>query len=89
MAANAGQFRHAQPPSKVVHFRNLPWGCLEAELIDLCKPFGNILNTKLNVGANHNQAFVEFVGAIFRSTRNSLLFLVLFGHTTSSFPPFS
>ncbi|GFY84900.1 polypyrimidine tract-binding protein 1 [Actinidia rufa] len=54
------QFRYTQTPSKVLHLRNLPWECVEEELIELCKPFGKIVNTKCNVGANHNQAFVEF-----------------------------
>ncbi|KAL8475709.1 hypothetical protein ACS0TY_028391 [Phlomoides rotata] len=55
------QFRYTQTPSKVLHLRNLPWECIEEELIELCKPFGKIVNTKCNVGANRNQAFVEFV----------------------------
>ncbi|KAK7295384.1 hypothetical protein RJT34_18291 [Clitoria ternatea] len=55
------QFRYTQTPSKVLHLRNLPWECSEEELIELCKPFGKIVNTKCNVGANRNQAFVEFV----------------------------
>ncbi|KAL6520399.1 hypothetical protein OROMI_032579 [Orobanche minor] len=55
------QFRYTQTPSKVLHLRNLPWECNEEELIELCKPFGKIVNTKCNVGANRNQAFVEFV----------------------------
>ncbi|KAJ7000846.1 hypothetical protein NC653_011334 [Populus alba x Populus x berolinensis] len=55
------QFRYTQTPSKVLHLRNLPWECTEEELIELCKPFGRIVNTKCNVGANRNQAFVEFV----------------------------
>lgn len=55
------QFRYTQTPSKVLHLRNLPWECTEEELIDLCRPFGKIVNTKCNVGANRNQAFVEFV----------------------------
>jgi polypyrimidine tract-binding protein 2 len=54
------QFRYTQPPSRVLHMRNLPWECSEEELIELCKPFGKVVNTKVNVGANHNQAFVEF-----------------------------
>ncbi|CAH9139298.1 unnamed protein product [Cuscuta epithymum] len=54
------QFRYTQTPSKVLHLRNLPWECVEEELIELCKPFGKIVNTKLNVGSNRNQAFVEF-----------------------------
>lgn len=54
------QFRYTQTPSKVLHLRNLPWECAEEELIELCRPFGKIVNTKCNVGANRNQAFVEF-----------------------------
>ncbi|CAI0388443.1 unnamed protein product [Linum tenue] len=54
------QFRYTQTPSKVLHLRNLPWECSEEELVELCKPFGKIVNTKINVGANRNQAFVEF-----------------------------
>lgn len=62
MASIAGQpqFRYTQPPSKVLHLRNLPWECTEEELIEIGKPFGKIVNTKVNVGANRNQAFVEF-----------------------------
>ncbi|GLJ48590.1 hypothetical protein SUGI_1025060 [Cryptomeria japonica] len=41
--------------------RNLSWEFMEEELVELCKPFGKIVTTKCNVGANHNQAFVEFV----------------------------
>ncbi|KAL3624022.1 hypothetical protein CASFOL_032838 [Castilleja foliolosa] len=54
------QFRYTQTPSKVLHLRNLPWECSEEELVELCKPFGQIVNTKCNVGANRNQAFVEY-----------------------------
>uniref|UniRef100_A0A2P2LWF6 Polypyrimidine tract binding protein n=3 Tax=Rhizophora mucronata TaxID=61149 RepID=A0A2P2LWF6_RHIMU len=54
------QFRLTQPPSKVLHLRNLPWECTEEELIELGKPFGKVVNTKCNVGANKNQAFIEF-----------------------------
>ncbi|XP_039123914.1 polypyrimidine tract-binding protein homolog 1-like isoform X1 [Dioscorea cayenensis subsp. rotundata] len=54
------QFRYTQTPSKVLHLRNLPWECAEEELVELCKPFGRIVNTMCNVGANRNQAFVEF-----------------------------
>ncbi|XP_010693257.1 polypyrimidine tract-binding protein homolog 1 isoform X2 [Beta vulgaris subsp. vulgaris] len=54
------QFRYTQTPSKVLHLRNLPWECSEEELVELCKPFGKIVNTKCNVGANRNQAFVEY-----------------------------
>ncbi|KAH7652531.1 polypyrimidine tract-binding protein 2 [Dioscorea alata] len=59
--ASQPQFRYTQMPSKVLHLRNLPWECTEEELVELCKPFGKVVNTKCNVGANHNQAFVEFV----------------------------
>ncbi|GJX41156.1 polypyrimidine tract-binding protein homolog 1 isoform X1 [Tanacetum coccineum] len=63
MSTSGGQsqFRYTQTPSKVIHLRNLPWECTEDELVQVCKPFGNIVNTKCNVGANRNQAFVEFV----------------------------
>ncbi|RZS01959.1 hypothetical protein BHM03_00031921 [Ensete ventricosum] len=63
MSSSSGQplFRYTQTPSKVLHLRNLPWECMEEELIELGKPFGKIVNTKCNVGANRNQAFVEFV----------------------------
>ncbi|KAE8662168.1 Polypyrimidine tract-binding protein-like protein 2 [Hibiscus syriacus] len=54
------QFRYTQSPSKVLHLRNLPWECTEEELIELGKPFGRVVNTKCNVGANRNQAFIEF-----------------------------
>ncbi|CAJ2676083.1 unnamed protein product [Trifolium pratense] len=54
------QFRYTQPPSKVLHLRNLPWECTEEELIELGKPFGHVVNTKRNVGSNRNQAFIEF-----------------------------
>ncbi|XVE64343.1 hypothetical protein DITRI_Ditri07aG0094000 [Diplodiscus trichospermus] len=54
------QFRYTQLPSKVLHLRNLPWECTEEELIELGKPFGKVVNTKCNVGANRNQAFIEF-----------------------------
>lgn len=57
------QFRYTQTPSKVLHLRNLPWECTEEELIELGKPFGKVVNTKCNVGANRNQAFIEFVSA--------------------------
>ncbi|XP_057447637.1 polypyrimidine tract-binding protein homolog 1-like isoform X2 [Lotus japonicus] len=59
-ASTAQQFRYNQTPSKVLHFRNLPWECTEDELVQLCCPFGQVMNTKCNVGANKNQAFVEF-----------------------------
>lgn len=62
--ASQPQFRYTQMPSKVLHLRNLPWECTEEELVELCKPFGKVVNTKCNVGANHNQAFVEFVSFI-------------------------
>ena len=60
-SGSATQFRYTQTPSKVLHLRNLPWECAEEELVELCKPFGRIVNTKSGVGANRNQAFVEFV----------------------------
>lgn len=77
MASSAGgqpQFRYAHPPSKVLHLRNLPWECTHEELVDLCKPFGKVINTKCNVGANRNQAFVEFVSALLSLTASSFDF---------------
>ncbi|KAF9601033.1 hypothetical protein IFM89_015018 [Coptis chinensis] len=54
------QFRYTQPPSKVLHIRNCPWECTDEELVELGKQFGKVVNTKCNVGANRNQAFIEF-----------------------------
>ena len=62
--SSQSQFRLTQPPSKVLHLRNLPWECTEEELVELGKPFGNVVNTKCNVGPNRNQAFIEFVSVI-------------------------
>ncbi|KAF8772896.1 hypothetical protein HU200_005292 [Digitaria exilis] len=59
-SGSATQFRYTQTPSKVLHLRNMPWECTEEELVELCKPFGRVVNTMCNVGANRNQAFVEF-----------------------------
>ncbi|KAM0936185.1 putative RNA recognition motif domain, nucleotide-binding alpha-beta plait domain superfamily [Dioscorea sansibarensis] len=61
-AAGQRQFRNDQTPSKALHLRNLPWDCTAEEIFELCKPFGEIVNTKCNVGGNRNQAFVEFAG---------------------------
>ncbi|KAL6963858.1 hypothetical protein U1Q18_034864, partial [Sarracenia purpurea var. burkii] len=44
------QLRYIQPPSKVLHLRNLPWECTEEELIEFRKPFGKVVNTIYNVG---------------------------------------
>jgi RNA recognition motif-containing protein len=49
-----------QTPSKVLHIRNLPYETTQEELEDLSRPFGKIVKTKLNVGTNRNQAFIEF-----------------------------
>ncbi|XP_022858061.1 polypyrimidine tract-binding protein homolog 1-like [Olea europaea var. sylvestris] len=61
MCSQPQQFWYTQTPSKVLHVGNLPVECIEEELVKLCKPFSKIVNTKCNVDANHNQAFVEFV----------------------------
>ncbi|XP_039124120.1 polypyrimidine tract-binding protein homolog 1-like isoform X2 [Dioscorea cayenensis subsp. rotundata] len=53
-------FRNNLMASKVLHLRNLPWLCREEELVELCRPFGEIVYIKCNFGANRNQAFVEF-----------------------------
>ncbi|XP_044962414.1 polypyrimidine tract-binding protein homolog 1-like isoform X1 [Hordeum vulgare subsp. vulgare] len=60
MPSGSTQFRYTQTPSKVLHLRNMPWESTEEELVELCKPFGRVVNTMCNVGANRNQAFVEF-----------------------------
>ncbi|XP_047162773.1 polypyrimidine tract-binding protein homolog 1-like [Vigna umbellata] len=46
--------------SKVVHFRNLPEQCSHEDLIELCSPFGKVVNLLCNVGPNKNQGFAEF-----------------------------
>ncbi|KAL2335501.1 hypothetical protein Fmac_016714 [Flemingia macrophylla] len=48
------------PPSKVVHFRNLPIECTDDDLIQSSKPFGRVTNAVCGVGLNKNQGFVEF-----------------------------
>ena len=45
---------------QVLHVRNLPYEVTEEVLVDLCAAFGRLVQTKLNVGSNKNQAFVEF-----------------------------
>ena len=45
---------------QVLHVRNLPYEVTHEELAELCEPFGKILQSKLHVGPNKNQAFVEF-----------------------------
>lgn len=49
-----------QTPSKVLHIRNLPYETSQEELEDLSKQFGRLVKSKLNVGPNRNQAFIEF-----------------------------
>jgi hypothetical protein len=39
------QFRYTQPPSKVLHLRNLSWDCTLEELVELGTPFGKVVNT--------------------------------------------
>ncbi|KAK3233288.1 hypothetical protein CYMTET_56405 [Cymbomonas tetramitiformis] len=58
--SDASNFRYSQPPSKVLHVRNLPWDCSADDLKELCSPFGQIIQYKMNVGTNKNQAFIEF-----------------------------
>ncbi|VAI87891.1 unnamed protein product [Triticum turgidum subsp. durum] len=52
MPSGSTQFRYTQTPSKVLHLRNMPWESSEEELVELCKPFGRVVNTMCNVGAN-------------------------------------
>ena len=46
--------------SQVLHIRNLPYEATHDELAELAEPWGKIVQSKLNVGANRNQAFIEF-----------------------------
>lgn len=48
---------------QVLHVRNLPPDATEQDVIDLCKPFGRIVKTKISTGnakTQANQAFIEF-----------------------------
>ena len=45
---------------QVLHIRNLPYETTDEELRELASPFGQLVQTKLNVGTNRNQAFIEF-----------------------------
>eukprot|EP00240_Pyramimonas_obovata_P004377 CAMPEP_0118924134 /NCGR_PEP_ID=MMETSP1169-20130426/2409_1 /TAXON_ID=36882 /ORGANISM="Pyramimonas obovata, Strain CCMP722" /LENGTH=375 /DNA_ID=CAMNT_0006865221 /DNA_START=93 /DNA_END=1216 /DNA_ORIENTATION=+ len=58
--SSGGEHRYTQAPSRVLHLRNLPWDCTVEDLKGLCESFGQVVQTKMNVGANKNQAFVEF-----------------------------
>lgn len=44
----------------MLHIRNLPYETTDEELRELAAPFGTLVQTKLNVGTNRNQAFIEF-----------------------------
>ena len=46
--------------AQVLHIRNLPYETTDEELRELAAPFGQLVQTKLNVGTNRNQAFIEF-----------------------------
>lgn len=46
--------------SQVLHIRNLPPDVNEEEVVELCRPFGRIVRTRVNTGQTKNQAFVEF-----------------------------
>ena len=45
---------------QVLHIRNLPYETTHEELVELAAPFGRLVQSKLNVGPNRNQAFIEF-----------------------------
>jgi len=47
-------------PLQVLHIRNLPYETTHEELVELAQPFGSLVQSKLNVGPNRNQAFIEF-----------------------------
>ena len=44
----------------MLHVRNLPYETTHEELCELAAPFGKLVQSKLNVGPNRNQAFIEF-----------------------------
>ncbi len=44
----------------MLHIRNLPYETTHEELVELATPFGSLVQSKLNVGPNRNQAFIEF-----------------------------
>ncbi|KAL9323467.1 hypothetical protein ACSQ67_008324 [Phaseolus vulgaris] len=60
MAFSSLRIDETVPPSKVVHFRNLPEQCSHEDLTELCNPFGKVVNLLCNVGPNKNQGFAEF-----------------------------
>ncbi len=45
---------------QVLHIRNLPYETTHEELEELAAPFGTVQQSKLAVGPNRNQAFIEF-----------------------------
>lgn len=45
---------------QVLHIRNLPPDATEADIMQLCKPYGRIVRVRLNAGQIKHQAFVEF-----------------------------
>lgn len=45
---------------QVLHIRNLPYETTHEELEELASPFGTVQQSKLAVGPNRNQAFIEF-----------------------------
>ncbi|KAI7839724.1 hypothetical protein COHA_006528 [Chlorella ohadii] len=47
-------------PTKVIHFRNLPFDLTGEEIREFCAPWGTVVAVKEKVGANKNQCFVEF-----------------------------
>ncbi len=44
----------------MLHIRNLPYETTHEELEELAAPFGTVQQSKLAVGPNRNQAFIEF-----------------------------
>jgi hypothetical protein len=46
--------------TQVLHIRNLPPDATEADIMQLCKPYGRVVRLRLNAGAIKHQAFVEF-----------------------------
>lgn len=46
---------------QVLHLRNLPIDATEREVVELCRPYGALLQVKRGVGNLASQAFAEFI----------------------------
>lgn len=46
---------------QVLHVRNMPPDATEADVLELCRPFGRIIRIKLTGGAQKNQVLLSSV----------------------------